>query len=238
VTRPRPEAENLAAALAARGIGALIEPLITIHYAEVPTPDQTGVQALLCTSANGVRALARLSGERRLPLFAVGEASAAAARAAGFACVAGAGGDVHDLARLVGERLSPDGGRLLHVSGHDVAGDLAGLLQMQGFAVERTVLYEARPATTLTAATIAALAAREIDYALFFSPRTAAIFKRLATEAGLTARLSAVTAISISPAADAALAALPFHGRCLAARPDQPSLLAVLDHLAADRERQ
>src|SRR5262245_35391137 len=80
VTRPRAEAAELSKVLAARGIAALVEPLLEICY-RGETPDLAGVQGLLCTSANGVRALARLSGERNLPLFAVGEATAARARA-------------------------------------------------------------------------------------------------------------------------------------------------------------
>src|SRR5947207_3917349 len=124
VTRPRAEAMALAEALAMRGIEAVIEPLLDIRYRDEPAPDLAGVQAVLCTSANGVRALARLSGERQLPLFAVGEASAARARAEGFADVATAGGNVDDLVRLAGEKLRPEAGRLLHVAGSDVAGDL------------------------------------------------------------------------------------------------------------------
>ena len=67
VTRPRVEAESLAAALAARGIVAIIEPLLEIHYRGEPTPDLAGIQAILCTSANGVRALARLTPESSAP---------------------------------------------------------------------------------------------------------------------------------------------------------------------------
>src|SRR5438105_9316645 len=168
VTRPRAEAAGLAEALMARGIEAIVEPLLDIHYREGPSPDLAGVQAVLCTSANGVRALARLSGERQLPLLAVGEASAARARAEGFADVASAGGNVDELVRLACERLHPDAGRLLHVAGSDVAGDLAGELRGAGFAVERAVLYEARPAAGLSPATVHALAAGLIDFTLFF----------------------------------------------------------------------
>src|SRR5712692_4630026 len=120
VTRPRAEAGSLAEALAARGIAAIIEPLLDIHYRSAPSPDLAGVQAILCTSANGVRALARLAEERAVPLFAVGEASAARARAEGFARVESAGGSVGDLARLARELLCPAAGRLLHVAGRAV----------------------------------------------------------------------------------------------------------------------
>src|SRR6266853_4751178 len=114
VTRPRAEAASLADALGERGIAAIIEPLLDIHYRAEPAPDLAGVQAVLCTSANGVRALARLTDERRVPLVAVGEASAARARDEGFCCVESAGGTVDDLIRLAAARLRPEAGRLLH----------------------------------------------------------------------------------------------------------------------------
>ena len=107
VTRPREESESLASALAARGVGAVIEPMMQVHYRAAAAPDLATVQAILCTSANGVRALARVTGERGLPLFAVGEATAARARAEGFTEVESAGGAVADLVRLVPERLRP-----------------------------------------------------------------------------------------------------------------------------------
>src|SRR5438046_10587398 len=117
VTRPRAEAMVLAEALATRGIEAIVEPLLDILYRDEPAPDLAGVQAVLCTSANGVRALARRSGERGIALFAVGEATAARARAEGFSHIDSAGGDVDDLARLAYERLAPQAGRSVPVGG-------------------------------------------------------------------------------------------------------------------------
>src|ERR1700685_3327999 len=99
VTRPRQEAESLAAQLAERGIDTIIEPMMTIIDRDGALPELAGVQAILCTSANGVRALARASGERGVPVFAVGDATGLAAHEAGFASVESAGGDVDDLAR-------------------------------------------------------------------------------------------------------------------------------------------
>ncbi len=229
VTRPREEAENLSAVLATRGIKPLVEPLIEIHC-RMPEPfDLNGIQAILCTSAIGVRALARAKGERRVPLLAVGDATAARARAEGFGSVESAGGDVGDLARLAGARLRPQNGPLLYAAGNAVAGDLAGLLRAQGFTVERRVLYEARAAAALSPAAIDSLRASAIAFALFFSPRTAAIFARLADVAGVGECCAKVTAVSISRAADAALAGLPWHGRRIAERPNQPALLDALD---------
>ncbi|MDP6883999.1 MAG: uroporphyrinogen-III synthase [Rhodospirillales bacterium] len=82
VTRPRDDAEALAGPLAALGIEILIEPLLGIRYRDGPPPDLAGVQAILATSANGVRALVRRCDDRDVAVFAVGDATARAARAA------------------------------------------------------------------------------------------------------------------------------------------------------------
>jgi uroporphyrinogen-III synthase len=235
VTRPREEAEGLAAALAARGVGAIIEPMMQVHFHSVRSPDLIGVQAVLCTSANGVRALARLTDNRSLPLFAVGDATASRARAEGFATVENAGGAVDDLARLAAERLRPQDGPLVHVAGDVVAGDLAGALRVAGFAIERRVLYEARPVAMLSETAVGALRGRSIDFALFFSPRTAAIFVGLAASAAVGPLCRRITALSISAAADAALAELSWGGRRIAERPNQEALLARLDQILAER---
>lgn len=231
VTRPRHEAAALAALLAERGIDAVIEPMIDIVDRAAAPPDLAGVRAILCTSANGVRALARASDDRGVAVFAVGDATARAAHAAGFDRVESAGGDVEDLARLTAARLRPAEGRLLHVAGSEVAGDLAGRLRAAGFVVDRAGLYEARAATTLTPKTADLIDHGEIGLALFFSPRSAAIFARLT--APVAAGLSAAAAISISTAADAALDDLPFRERLIAAAPTQAALLARVDELAS-----
>ena len=235
VTRPREEAETLAAALAARGVDALIEPLLTVEFCTAAPPDLAGAQAILCTSANGVRALARASSERRLPLFAVGDATAARARSQGFTSVESAGGSATDLARLAAAGLDPRKGTLLHICGNTVAGDLAGALRARGFTVERRALYDARPIAALSPETTDAIRSHTIDFALFFSPRTAAIFARLADEASVANSCATIAALSISPAADAALGELPWRERWIAERPEQPALLDKLGSLLADR---
>ena len=234
VTRPRADAEGLVAALAARGIDSIVEPLLEIEHLATSALDLAGVQAVLCTSGNGVCALARATGERRLPVLAVGEATAARARAEGFANVTSAGGAIDDLVRLATTRLRPEAGRLLHAAGTVAAGDLAGALHARGFAVDRAILYEARPATALSPETLRALGQGEIGYALFYSPRTAAVFVRLVGAAGAAACCAGIAAVAISPAAAAPLAELPWGERRTAARPDQDSMVAAIETLRAE----
>lgn len=231
LTRPVPESRALAATLAARGIASLIAPLLEIvpvPGAEVPLD---GVQALLVTSANGARALAAATARRELPVLAVGESSAEAARAEGFSTVTAAGGDVEDLAALATSRLDPARGALVHAAGSAVTGDLAGCLAKAGFECRRAVLYEARTSSVLPPAAAEALAERAIDAVLFFSPRTATTFVRLVEMANLAGACESATALCLSPAVAAAAKPLPWRGLRVAARPEQASLLKILDDL-------
>jgi len=231
ITRPEQDAEPLAKALAARGVGSLIESLLTVADVAGPAPDLAGVQALLITSANGVRAFARKSDARDLPLFAVGDASAAAARQLGFTSVKSAAGDVAALARLVAAELDPRQGALLHVAGGKIAGDLAGDVKRAGFACRRHVLYEARPAEALSAATRAALDAGAVDGVLLFSPRTASTFARLITEAGVAGACRRLDAYCLSQAVADMVSALAWRRVVVASAPNQESLL---DAIAGD----
>jgi len=237
VTRPREEAGSLAAALVERGVDTVIEPMMEIHYRAAAMPDLADVQAILCTSANGARALARVTGERGLPLLAVGDATASRAGAEGFISVASAGGTTDDLVRLVVTRLRPQGGRLLHVAGEVVAGDLAGVLRAQGFTIDRIVLYDARPVAALSEPAVRALCSGTIDFALYFSPRTAAIFVELAKRVSLAGCCRTIVALSISPAADAVLSALSWRKRQIAEKPSQAALLDQLDRVLGERRR-
>lgn len=234
VTRPRDEAETLAASLATRGIEAIIEPLMQVRYLASPVLDFKRVQAILCTSANGVRALALATAERGLPVLAVGDATAARARSEGFRAVESAGGDITALVRLASSRLRPEDGPLLHVSGSVVAGDLVGALRQRGFDVGRRVLYETEPATVLSPTAVEALRAGAADFALFFSPRTAAIFSELAAAAEVTAHCARMTALSLSRAADDAIGHLGWIDRRVAERPNQSALLAALDRVLSE----
>ena len=238
VTRPRESAAAVCAALAARGIAPVLEPLLEVRFAAdgaaVLAPLLEGAQAVLFTSANGARAFAAATARRDIPAFAVGEASAAAAREAGFATVESAGGDVADLAVLVRRRLAPGRGALVHAAARTVAGDLAGTLGAQGFTVRRAVLYEAVTAMALSPATAALLAERAVALALFFSPRTAGCFVRLARAAGLGEAAGAIVALALSPAVAAALEPVPWRAVRVAPAPSEAALLAALDRAIAE----
>ena len=235
VTRPREDAEGVSRELRTRGLDVVVEPLLDIHHLDVEV-DAHGVQGILATSANGVRALARLLPDRDLPVWAVGDATAAMAREVGYGRVEAAEGDVHSLAALVKSRCTPDAGPFLHAAGSVTAGDLAGDLGTAGFGVRRVVLYEARTADAISDELAATLRAGGIGLALFFSPRTAATFATLMRAADLAGTTGTITAYALSANVAKELEALPWAAVRVAAAPSQAALLAALEEdLAAGR---
>ncbi len=213
------------------GHAAIVTPLMDIRFVAGPALDLTGIQALLVTSANGVRALAarQAGSDIALPVLAVGDATARAARDLGFTDVESAGGDVDDLAHLAADRLRPGDGALLHVAGSKVAGDLAGMLAKAGYTYRRSVLYDARPVAALPQAAQAAIADGAAAGVLLYSPRTAALFRDLVLAAGLEGFVENLTAFCLS-ANVAARAGAGWRRVVVAVRPTEPSLIdAVAD---------
>lgn len=228
VTRPAEDAAPLADRLRGLGIEPVMAPLFTIEQVAGARPDLSGVQATVFTSANGVRAFAQATDERARPVFAVGAATAEAARKAGFARIESAGGDVNDLARLIAARLDPGDGALYQASGREVAGDLAGTLEGAGFTLRREVLYRAETVSRLPPEAAQAMRVRTLDGVLLFSPRTGAAFVRLACAAGLEATLAKMYAYCLSQAVGNEIAGVRWRGVRVADEPDLQSLLDLL----------
>ncbi|HTG24680.1 MAG TPA: uroporphyrinogen-III synthase, partial [Reyranella sp.] len=235
ITRPEREATTLATALSQRGHAPVIAPLFHLEILHPPADFAASLaacQGVLLTSANGARALAEASEQRGRPILAVGDTTAATAEGLGFNAVTSAAGDGAALVELVRQRLDPKAGPLVHVSGVDLALDLGEALSRHGFDVRRFALYDARAEATLPDSARAALQARALDAATFFSPRAASQFAKLVGEAGLADSLRSVTAIGISPAVLAPLGKLPFKATVSAARPTRQAVLDEIDRLA------
>ncbi len=226
VTRPQPGAADTAARLAALGYTPMLAPMLTIEPRAADWPEAEAVQAVLVSSANALTGVP--AGLHPVPLFAVGAASAARARAMGFARVESADADGAALAALVRARLAPEAGRLLVVHGQGQGDALCAQLEAAGFRLWRVANYAARPVTTLPAAARTAWRDGRIDAVLAFSGETATAFVGAVTRDGMAEAAGRVIACAISQAAAAKLAPLPFAAVRVAARPDQESVLALL----------
>jgi uroporphyrinogen-III synthase len=226
ITRPEPGASATAARVAALGFLPITAPLLRIRPLAPRLPDAAALQAVLVSSANALPGLP--NPYRRRPLYVVGDATAARARALGFCPVTSAAGDASALAALVGRACRPAAGPLLLATGARQGERLAASLRAQRFTVLRRTLYAARPVGRLPVAARAALAAGRLAAALFFSAETASAFARLVTAARLNAALPEIAALAIGPAAAAALSPLPFRFVRVALRPTEEALLAML----------
>jgi uroporphyrinogen-III synthase len=239
VTRPREDARRLSQRLAAAGHEVILAPLLDIWPRDDQPVPERPYQAVLITSANGARALMHrpeLARLIRATAIAVGPASAAAARDAGFVRVAQAEGDVAALACSATGVLRPEDGPLLYVSGAVTAGDLASSLGASGFEVDRVVAYEARPVEALPEQCASALAAVAAGVAgaaegvILYSPRTARIWASLVAAADLVPAAMQLSHYCLSDNVAASVryglgAAVRVQ---VASRPDEAALLEII----------
>ena len=226
VTRPAEDGAEIAQRLAEMGHEALLAPLLTVEFHDGPPLALDGVQAILATSANGIRALARRTVRRDTPLFAVGPQTATAAEQAGFIRVRSAEGDAMTLAARAAEWADPLKGPLLHAAGQEAPGTLAEILRAQGFQVRRENLYWVHAVRDMPPDAALALSRGVIDAVLFFSPRSAGTFAACVHQAALETR--SLIAICISENTAKALGNMPFSEIRIAPAPNQDSILSCL----------
>ena len=220
ITRPEPGASDTARLLEGLGFKTVKAPFLVIERCPARLPRR--MQACLVTSANAVWAL-----PTELPVFAVGDATAAHARAAGAETVHSAAGDAIALADLVVRSCDPANGALLLLSGEDQGRSLARGLRSKGFTVVRRVVYRATAVAMFPPAAERAIAAGAVDSVLFFSAETARAFAAL-LPAALAPKLSAVRAVTLSETISLALAHLRWRRLAHASAPTQEALLKLL----------
>jgi len=219
VTRTADQAAGTALRLRERGHRPIIAPLVRIEW--LCAPIDADAQAILVTSRNGAAALAVSTDRRTLPILAVGDATAAALREAGFADVRSADGDAQALATLAAHSLDPARGPVVHARGAEIRYSPLVPLRQAGFATAEATLYRTHAIHTLPPE------AAPCDTALIYSPGSA---RRLM--AAMPARVAPMAIIAISEAALAPMRGAPFvAGLHAAPHPSEEAMLTLLDHL-------
>ncbi len=208
ITRPSGLAQRTARRLQAYGWGSLIAPMVSIVPTEASSPAMPPpvhapapvYQAVLITSQHGLHQWALQQTNRDTPVLCVGGASADLAKALGFVRVEAAGGDADSLASLVIARLSPQAGALVHPTGQGFRAQDWSRLRAHGFVVDQPKLYRQQPISELPAEVIAALRGGTLTAVLFYAPRSARLYGRLAMQAGLMAAHHRLSALCLSAA--------------------------------------
>jgi uroporphyrinogen-III synthase len=209
VLRPEPGAGATVERARQRGLDAFAVPLFEIGPVEWSAPGAASFDGLLITSANALRASGdRLQGLRGLKVYAVGDATALAARDAGFDVAATGDAGVERLLSSIEADL-----RLLHLGGEERKEIRDARQEISSITVYRSRPIE-NPDLSGTAGAVA----------LIHSPRAARRFAELASD-----RCS-IAIVAIGP--DAAEAA--GHGWQsveTAERPTDDALLALAARL-------
>ncbi|MGY3619830.1 uroporphyrinogen-III synthase [Bradyrhizobium sp. USDA 10063] len=235
VTRPQGDGEATADSLRSRGFEVLLAPMLRFEALPFQEEDAARYDAVIVTSANALRAVApQLAGHAllRLPLFAVGEHTAAAAREAGFGEVVSANGDATALYELVRARRKAKklkkSATLLYFAGADLSRDLAGELGEAGFMVITRTTYRMSPVAGLPRPVCDAFMAGGIEAVLHYSRRSARAFLDAARAEGLEISALASPHCCISASVAAVLREAGATQVVTAASPDENALFEVL----------
>lgn len=207
ILRPLPGGEETAARARAMGLEAIVAPLFEIRPLAWQPPDPGSFDAILLTSATGARNAGQASPK---PCYAVGPATAEAARQACFADIrTGPSDGEAAVAMMVADGVA----RALHLCGRDH-------LQVDhpGLSLQRVVVYAAEPASALPDAAIDALRRRSV--VLLHSPRAAATFAAL-VEDRAPVRIAAISAAAAERAGEG------WAAKKVAAEPRDEALLEV-----------
>jgi len=245
VTRPHPDCETTAAALRARGFEVLLAPMLRFEPVAFADDAEADYGAVIATSANALRAIEpQLAASRltELPLFAVGEHTASAARKAGFRKVLAAKSDAAGLRDLVLEstraktlkdktlknKALKKAAVLLYLAGADLARDLTGELGECGFSVVTRTTYRMIPVASLPREACDAFTANAVEAVLHYSRRSARAFMDAARAAGVEISALAVPHCCISAAVAAVLRDAGATQLMVAATPDENALFGSL----------
>ncbi|MFW6413529.1 MAG: uroporphyrinogen-III synthase [Oceanicaulis sp.] len=220
VTRAEPGATRSVKALEGLGYRALNAATATVAF-DLPAPDLSNAAALAFTSPNGAAAAGFHNVSRDLPVYAVGDATAEAARDAGFDTVKSAAGDGAALARLI--LADAPKGRVMHLSGTRQGFDLVAALTEGGVTAERHAVYRTVPAPPYGPELVSVLPGA---VALIHSPAGAERFLARLDAEGIAANALSYAAISRAAAAPAVRAGA--RGVAIAAEPNEAALFSAL----------
>jgi len=225
VLRAADDAARTAQKLRALEFEPILSPVLDIAATGAQIP-QEAYDAALASSAKGVELAQSAEAFKVLPLHAVGEKTAQAARALAWRTDIVAGNAEAILPLLLARH--PEPAYFLYLAGCDRQPTLEAGLKAAGHRVVAAEVYEARAAKALSKEAIDAIAAGEIDAVLHYSRRSAEIFLSLAKAAGILQKARAALHLALSHAVAKPLLCEDFPNVGVAERPDEAHLMELL----------
>ncbi len=199
LTRPKDSAVHTKYVFEERGFEVFCEPVLTISYVNRPFKEHEKAHHIT-TSAAGIRALARLTPNRHMPLWCVGKQSKAVAQDLGFQSVfcPQEGENALSLFEAITETV-PQQTPLVYVHGSHLSVDLKSLFMEKGYAIFTYEAYKTKPSVELSEECLHLFHQKRIQAVTLYSEETARIFIRLVEFYGLESLLEHCVALCLSP---------------------------------------
>lgn len=232
VTRPQPVADEFAEKLRREGFNAYIAPLMEYVDTKGSIGDLSAYQACVFTSVQAVQVFCRKTEDRHLPALVVGDATARAAKQAGFTAVYSAAGDASDVIALIADKkkeLSLK--KVIHPCSDDTPDDVAKAVSKLGVKMVLKVVYKASLISEFPEDVGQVLRRNGIDTVTLFSARTAANFVQLLCRKEWHGVSAGLNVVCISKRVAAELRPLPWRGVSVAARPNTEAMLEALKNI-------
>ena len=231
VTRPEEDAVAFKAQLIAQGHQVTVEPLLKISTDDTDEIDLDGAQAIIATSRNGLRALAKtkhIDEATKLLLFAVGPGTAATAKGLGFTSVVEGPSNARELIPLITEHAEVNSGPLVHLAGDLVKADFVDELHRLGFFVAQPIVYTTEVAERFASPTVASMRNKRIDGVILLSPRTAEVYVDLVQLHNLGMACTGIVHFCISPATADRISPIANAPIRIPAHPNLQEMLALI----------
>jgi uroporphyrinogen-III synthase len=202
MTRPQENTVPITKALLDMGHEILVDPLlhyVSVHHTKMESIIPSAFNSIVTTSQQAIRCLAEITQERDFPLWCVGAESASIATKLGFQNIHVAEGSAKSLIQnLQNVKMTSHDKPVLYLSGDVIRVDLVGALKRKGMPAKRIIVYNTQEATDLLQQTKEAIIAGQLDVILFYSARTAKVFRNLCQRANLISYFKTIMAVCLS----------------------------------------
>lgn len=197
LTRPQEDCQELAKKLI---VPVISSPLLIVQQTLKQVKLPKGVTDLIVTSARVFEMVANIKSMTSIPVWCVGEATAAAAKAAGFETIFQVNRSAHEILERIVKECPKDSSHFVHICGSVVYVDLADALTKLDYKADRIVIYEVDAAPSLTPEAEKIMRAGLIHQVPFFSLRTAEVFVEIARKSEWGNEIPKIMALAHSEA--------------------------------------
>lgn len=225
----RPEIDGLKTAEKLKKLGHVVAmfPIIKIEF--VKGHNIKKADALIFTSKNGVRSIGNMDIDKGILIFTIGKQTAIEAKKLGFKRVFSANGSQNTLLDLILLHGSSPKGSFVHLSGEHIKDDLVGILNSKNLRAERQITYKAIALKKMPSKLIEAIKSKELDGGIFYSIRSANIFKDMVEKNHLNEDTKNLTAFVLSENIKDSLNKEEWKNIIVAPNPNETSLINQIE---------